>query len=130
MMRVVDDLETAFKEGEPDSLRAAYEAHGSLIYSFCSRIVGKDQANDVTQEVFLSAWRTHERFDSDRGTLAGWLMGIAKFRCIDALRKAGRRPKETGDVIEDLVFGSEEDTTKVERVADRMLLDEALQSVP
>ncbi|MGH1505634.1 MAG: RNA polymerase sigma factor [Acidimicrobiales bacterium] len=131
-----DDLDRRFAAGDPDALRLAYDAHGSMIYTFCVRKVGSDRAPDVTQEVFVAAWRSQRRFDPTKGGLAPWLMGIAKFRCVDALRRDGRHAPErsVGDEWS-LADGSapagpepasDPDT---DRLADRMLLAEALETL-
>ena len=126
-LRVVDPAEAAFAQGDDAALKAAYDAHGSLVYTYCKRSLGAEQAKDVTQEVFLAAWRARERFDSERGSLAGWLMGIAKNKVIDHLRMTGRRVSTVGgtDLVEIAV--TEE---SVSAMADRMLVNEAIQSLP
>jgi RNA polymerase sigma-70 factor (ECF subfamily) len=132
-MRLVDDLESEFRAGSDHALRAAYEAHGSLVYSCCVRTVGEAMAADVTQEVFISAWRSRHRFDAERGSLAGWLIGITKHRCVDALRHAGRRPAFVGsedDIASDPppVHGGD-DGEAIRLVIDRMLLADALDEL-
>ena len=87
--RVEASLAAAFCRGEETALEAAYAAHGSLIYTLCHR-ANPGQAADLTQEVFLAAWRARERFDPTRGPLPGWLVGIAKNKIIDSFRKQGR----------------------------------------
>ncbi|MCP3857304.1 MAG: sigma-70 family RNA polymerase sigma factor [Actinomycetia bacterium] len=122
----VDAVGASFARGGDSALRAAYDAHGSLVYSFCRRALDDDRAKDVTQEVFVSAWRARERFDPSKGSLAAWLMGIAKNRLIDNIRSeqrhADRRaPSEPEDVPTE---------SDVDRVGDRMLVAEALSSLP
>ena len=80
------------------ALRLAYEQFGTLIFTFCSRaLVDRGAAADCTQETFLSAWRSRDGYDPARGSLAGWLMGIARFKVLDAYRAAprSRRPATT-----------------------------------
>ncbi|MDH3754255.1 MAG: sigma-70 family RNA polymerase sigma factor [Acidimicrobiia bacterium] len=125
-LRVIDAVEAAFAQGDEDALRAAYDAHGSLVYSFCRRSLGDDRAKDVTQEVFVSAWRARERFDSSKGSLAGWLMGIAKNRLIDNIRAERRHASRRAD-SEPVELPVE---SNVERVGDRMLVADALKSLP
>ena len=81
----------------------------------------------MTQEVFLAAWRARERFDSQRGSLAGWLMGIAKNKVIDQIRLTGRRVSTVGgtDMAE---IGAT--TEHVSALADRLLVSEAINSLP
>lgn len=125
-LRVIDAVEAAFEGGDEDALRAAYDAHGSLVYSFCRRSLGEDRAKDVTQEVFVSAWRARDRFDSSKGSLAGWLMGITKNRLIDNVRAEQRHASRRSDAeTGDLPVESD-----VERVGDRMLVADALKSLP
>ncbi len=123
----VDEIDAAFESGHADALKAAYDRHGSLIYTYCSRSLGADLARDVTQETFLAAWRARERYQADKGSLAGWLMGIAKNKVIDQHRRNTRRVSTVGgaDVI-DLVAVSED----AGAMADRMLLDDAIETLP
>lgn len=141
-IRVVDDIDQAFLAGDDDGLRRAYDAHGSLIYTFCRRAM-PDAASDLTQETFLAAWRAHRQFDPDRGPLQAWLIGIAKNKVIDAHRKQGRRvaiadtPNGVDAVIESAAsgLGRGGDTSKspveaaVDQLGDRMLLTEALMQL-
>ena len=126
-LRAVDPAEVAFSQGDEHALKAAYDAHGSLIYTYCKRSLGAEVAKDVTQEVFIAAWRARERFDSERGSLAGWLMGIAKNKVIDQLRHAGRRVSTVGgtDMVE---FAAT--TEHVGALADRLLVNDAIASLP
>jgi RNA polymerase sigma-70 factor, ECF subfamily len=124
--RVTDAAEAAFIRGDEDALRAAYDAYGSLVYSFCRRSLGDDRAKDVAQEVFVSAWRARDRFDSSKGSLAGWLMGITKNRLIDNIR-AEQRHADRRSEAEPGELPVESD---VERVGDRMLVADALDSLP
>ena len=126
-LRAVDPAEVAFARGDEEALKAAYDAHGSLIYTYCKRSLGPELAKDVTQEVFLAAWRARERFDAERGSLAGWLMGIAKNKVIDQIRLAGRRVATVGgtDMVE---FQSSSE--HVGALADRLLVNDAIASLP
>ena len=125
-LRVIDAVEAAFARGDGDALRGAYDAHGPLVYSFCHRSLGDDRAKDVTQEVFVSAWQARERFDSSKGSLAGWLMGITKNRLIDNIRAEQRHASRRAN-SEPVELPVESD---VERVGDRMLVADALTSLP
>lgn len=131
-IRVVDDVDQAFRAGDDDGLRRAYEAHGSLVYTFCRRAI-PDAASDLTQETFLAAWRARHQFDPDRGPLQAWLIGIAKNKVIDAHRKQGRRvaiadtPRGIDVAISDRSKSPVE--AAVDQLGDRMLLTEALMQL-
>ena len=72
-----------------------YDRHGGAAFSLAYRIVGdRPAAEDVTQEAFVSIWRSGARFDRTRGSVRAWTLGIVRNRAIDALRReAGRAPK-------------------------------------
>lgn len=120
------DVETAFIRGDDDALRRAYDEYGRLVYSFCARSLGGERAKDVTQEVFLSAWRARERYNPDKGRLGAWLMGIARNRVIDNVRSEKRHSDRRAD--EDSVDLSTE--AEVERTSDQMLVADALRELP
>lgn len=114
-------LEQRFVAGDETALREAFDAHGGLVMGLCRRVVGRD-AEDLTQQVFLAAWRGRERFDADKGSLKSWLAGIARFKAIDHLRAANRRPATGGGEAADLG----EEQVDASRVTDRLVLTEAL----
>jgi RNA polymerase sigma factor (sigma-70 family) len=118
-------LEAAFACGEDGAVKRAYERYGSLIYTLCRRTVGHFDAEEVTQDVFVSAWRSQATYDPSRGGLAGWLVAIARNRAIDHLRRQARRPA-TSMLAEEHGAIATSDVALVNSIADRMLLSEAL----
>jgi RNA polymerase sigma-70 factor (ECF subfamily) len=72
--------------GEPQALEDAYRSLGPLVTSYLGRYVPQPDVEDVMQRVFYELWRVHERFDP-RMSLRGWVLGIARKRAIDHLRK-------------------------------------------
>jgi RNA polymerase sigma-70 factor (ECF subfamily) len=131
------DLVAAFVAGDPAALRSIYDAHQRLVFTFCRTAVGDDAA-DVTQEVFISAWRSRDRFDRSAGSMSGWLMGIARHKVLDHLRKAYRtRDTATADLEAAVPFDArteDDDTAAVERAVDqhaeRLLVADALSRLP
>ncbi len=82
-------------EKDPAAFEVFYDRHGGAGYSLAHRIVGdRSGAEDVTQEAFLSIWRSSARYDPARGSVRSWTLGIVRNRAIDALRRAsGPAPK-------------------------------------
>ena len=72
-----EDVSGVFSKGHPDALRLVYERFGPLVYSIALRSLrARSDAEDVTQQVFVSAWRSRDSFDPKRGTLGGWLVTV------------------------------------------------------
>src|SRR5262245_18014516 len=96
LQRLADeDLMTQVERRDADAFAILYDRHGGAAYSLAHRIVGDPSvAEDVTQEAFLSVWRSGARFDPTRGSVRTWTLGIVRNRSIDALRRlAGSAPK-------------------------------------
>ncbi len=96
MQKLADeDLMILVERKDPTAFEVLYDRHGGAAYSLAHRIVGDAQAaEDVTQEAFLSIWRSGARFDAARGSVRSWTLGVVRNRSIDALRRqAGNAPK-------------------------------------
>jgi RNA polymerase sigma-70 factor, ECF subfamily len=80
---------------DPEAFEVLYDRHGGAAYSLAYRIVGNPAAaEEVTQEAFISVWRSGARFDATRGSVRSWLLSVVRNRAIDFLRsKAGKAPK-------------------------------------
>src|SRR5437879_691959 len=73
--------------GEEHAIRTLYSRFGRPIYTVGLRMLGSvEAAEELTQDVFLAAWRKGGRFDSERGRLSTWLMAIAHNLAVDRLR--------------------------------------------
>ena len=72
-----------------------YDRHADAAFSLAYRICGQRAlAEDVTQEAFLSLWRSGARYDRGRGSVRTWVLGIVHNRAIDAMRRRRRaRPR-------------------------------------
>lgn len=67
-----------------------------MIYSICYKSVGNSfDAEDLTQEVFISAYK--KLIDFDRSYEKAWLGKIAVNKCLDFLKQSGRRTIPTED---------------------------------
>jgi len=108
LQRLADeDLMTLVDAKESDAFAVIYDRHGGAAYSLAHRIVGEaGMAEDVTQEAFLSIWRSSARFDPARGSVRGWVLGAVRNRAIDALRRAAR-PAPKLDLDDDAVLATQ-----------------------
>lgn len=94
-MRDTDDalLVRRVDEGDTDALRVLYERYGGIVFGMTYRVLGDRQAaEECTQDVFVSVWRTARSYDPKRARVSTWLVTIARNRAIDATRRRAARP--------------------------------------
>jgi RNA polymerase sigma-70 factor (ECF subfamily) len=73
--------------GDEVAMRALYGRFGRSVYTLGLRLLGSNEgAEELTQDVFMAAWRKAARFDADRGRLSTWQMAIAHNMAVDRLR--------------------------------------------
>jgi RNA polymerase sigma-70 factor (ECF subfamily) len=81
-------LMEALLAGDDDAIRTLYARFGRPVYSMGLRLLGtREAAEELTQDVFVTAWRKAARFDPARGRLSTWLMTIAHNLAVDRLRR-------------------------------------------
>ena len=87
-----EELMIRVQDGDSDALEVLFDRHGGPAYSLAHRVMGERQAaEDVSQEAFLSVWRTSAGYDAARGSVRSWLLQIVRNRAIDALRRSSGR---------------------------------------
>ncbi|MEU9343419.1 sigma-70 family RNA polymerase sigma factor [Streptomyces sp. NPDC048278] len=87
-----NDLALRFAAGEEGGLEAVYRRWAPLVLSLARRSLGDgSEAEDVTQTVFLAAWRGRRGYSPCRGPLPAWLVGITRRKVADALSARTRR---------------------------------------
>ena len=73
---------------DESALAALSDRYSGLVYAEASRILrDKGAAEEILQDIFYQVWRTAEKFDPQRGSLAGWLVVVARNRAISKLRR-------------------------------------------
>jgi RNA polymerase sigma factor (sigma-70 family) len=101
-------LAGAFSHGDAWTLREVYDRYGPQVYRVAiSTLTNTSDAEEVTQTVFVDAWRARHTFDTSKGSLGGWLMSIAKRRCIDRLRVRDRQRRDIAAVTAISSVGAE-----------------------
>src|SRR6185437_16576929 len=95
-----EDVMQLVRRGDARAFEIIYERHSAAAFSLAYRMMGtRIGAEDVTQDAFLSLWRSGARYDRARGSVRTWVLGIVHHRAIDALRRATVRDR--GLVTED-----------------------------
>jgi RNA polymerase sigma-70 factor (ECF subfamily) len=109
MMDISDnELVKNYREGDKRSFEILVSRHLKSVYFYCLKMVGKDDANDTSQETFIKVWKNIKKFDTSKNFKV-WMFRIARNTCLDQIRK--KQPtvfsdlkKEDDEVmIEDLV---------------------------
>jgi len=84
-----EDVMQLVRGGDARAFEVIYERHSAAAFSLAYRMMGtRAGAEDVTQDAFLSMWRSGARYDRARGSVRTWVLGIVHHRAIDALRRA------------------------------------------
>ena len=90
------DLLKRAVSGSEEAFVTLYRRHQGRVFRFALRMSGDEAAaEEVVQEVFLTVIRGPVRYDAARGSLAAWLLGVARNH---VLRILEREPRPTRDV--------------------------------
>ncbi|PFG18173.1 RNA polymerase sigma-70 factor (ECF subfamily) [Propionicimonas paludicola] len=85
------ELAVRLRNGDQQALAEAFAQHSRLVHTVALRTLGNHHdAEDVTQQVFVAAWRGRHGLDPARGSLAGWLVGITKHVIADVMAQRAR----------------------------------------
>jgi RNA polymerase sigma-70 factor (ECF subfamily) len=120
-------------EGNPRAFELLYDRHGGAAFSLAYRMVGnRVTAEDITQEAFLSIWRSRLRYDPSRGSVRSWVLGIVHNRGIDALRRGAvhERRREAIEGIEERHEAPERTDVEAARREEARSVRTALDALP
>src|ERR687895_1149542 len=112
--------------GDEDAIRTLYARFARPVFGMGMRMLGsRVAAEELTQDVFLAAWRKAGRYDAARGRLSTWLMAIAHNLAVDRLRRtAGRIPVATSGLEELVAVGTSDEEDILDRESVRRVLSE------
>ena len=82
------------RDGDRLALGAAIRMSQAEVWRVAAHLVGPNEADDVTQDVFLRAWRALPSFRAESSGRT-WLLAIARRACADAVRRQSRWRKLT-----------------------------------
>lgn len=116
----VDRLLEQIARGDQEAFAAFYDLTAPAVFGIVLRVLrDRAQAEEVTQEVYVDAWRNATRFDSAFGAAAGWLNTIAHRKAVDRVRSVERstardqrhhelEPQRSDDEVSELVVARDE----------------------
>lgn len=124
-----DELAQRFAAGDEAALRLAYDRYARAVFHLAtSTLANRSDAEDVAQATFVAAWLGRATYDPGRGSLLGWLLGIARRKVVDRLRAVAREDRITESVRhlpEPHPTGPDPD-----RVVDRLVVADELARLP
>jgi RNA polymerase sigma-70 factor (ECF subfamily) len=94
-----EQLARGLAAGSSVAWHALYDAHSEAVWRCVARRVGPHAADvaDIVQETFLAAARSARTFDPARGSVWGWLSGIARRQAALHFRRKQTRPEASGE---------------------------------
>jgi RNA polymerase sigma-70 factor (ECF subfamily) len=117
------------RSGDLAAFEELYRAHAGKLFSVACRMVGNPaDAEDLLQEIFLSA---HRKLDGFRGdsALGTWLYRLATNHCLDHLRSRAARMNQVTDALDDEP-GQAAGRSLAEQTVTKMDLERALARLP
>lgn len=107
---------------EQRAMTEIFDRYSGLVYSVALRVL-KDSghAEDVMQEIFFQLWRNPDSFSPSRGSLAAWLLVIARNRAIDHLRQ-----RRFSEPVDEVVVAS---ATNLQDEAERGIMMQRVQGI-
>jgi RNA polymerase sigma-70 factor (ECF subfamily) len=121
--------------GEDTAWEALLSTHTRRIYNLCYRFTGRvEEAEDVTQEVFIKVFQTLKTYDAAQGSFSTWLNRVARNHLVDHYRRT-RKDRLTSSLEEELPAAEEkpsphtQPTGQVESRERREILQSALDKL-
>jgi RNA polymerase sigma-70 factor, ECF subfamily len=128
-----EDVMQLVRRGDARAFEIIYERHSAAAFSLAYRMMGsRSGAEDVTQDAFLSMWRSGARYDRARGSVRTWVLGIVHHRAIDALRRATvhDRRRSSDEGIEERFEAPERTDVEAARREEAGTVRGAMESLP
>lgn len=125
------DLFTQVRDGDQAAFAVFYDRTAARVFGLVRRVVRDPSiAEDVTQEVFVEAWRTAARYDAERGSVVAWLLTLAHRRAVDRVRsEQAARDRQDRVGRRDVERPVDDVADEVERSLDRQRVRGALDGL-
>jgi len=114
--------------GDRLAMQVLYARHHVRVYRFVLRLVRNEAtAEDLISEVFLDVWRQAGKFEG-RSQVSTWLLSIARFKALSALRKRGEAELDD-EVAEAIVDTADDPQAALEKKDTAAILRNALTAL-
>lgn len=68
-----------------------YDRFSQPVFAMAGHMLGVNEAEEATQEIFMRLWNKASQYDPARGPFSHWFMSIARHHILDKLRARGER---------------------------------------
>ena len=111
-------------DGDAAAWEEIVQRYHRRIYNICYRFAGaSDDAQDLTQEVFIKMYRTLSTYDVDKGAFMTWVTTITRNLLVDHFRKT--KADRLTDSLDSAPSEHEDAQPRSEQIADRGLPPDA-----
>jgi len=128
------DLVPRCRAGDEVAWRELVTRHTRKVFGLAYRFTGRvDEAEDLTQEVFVKVYQTLGKYRESDGPFGGWLMAVARNHAIDHYRRRRqelRRRTEDPAALETMPAREEHPIAGLEREERRQLVHRGLRALP
>jgi RNA polymerase sigma-70 factor (ECF subfamily) len=117
--------------GDEAAFSELFERYQRQIYRYAERVCGCASGDDIVQDTFLAVLRPGSRFDPAKGTVPGYLFGIARHLVIKRLARQGLTLSEPPETVAADVIAAQDtpfDAMARERTID--IVRQAVKSLP
>jgi RNA polymerase sigma-70 factor (ECF subfamily) len=117
------------RAGAPGAFEDLYRAHAPRLFGLACRLVGRSDAEDLLQDIFLAAHRKLGLYRGD-SSLGTWLFRLATNLCVDHLRSRRVKWARLTDALPEEPLAGTAAAGRVMGVVDRLDLERALADLP
>jgi RNA polymerase sigma-70 factor, ECF subfamily len=103
--------------GDAAAWEELVQTHHRRIYNICYRFTGSaDDADDLTQDVFIRVYKSLKSYDLERGAFGTWVTTMTRNMLVDHFRKS--KYERVTDSLEDAPGGGEDVPTLGDQLQD------------
>jgi len=128
------DLLPRCRGGDEAAWRELVALHTRKVFGLAYRFTGRvDEAEDLTQEVFVKVYQTLGRYRESDGPFGGWLMAVARNHAIDHYRRRKQERLRRADdpaILDGAPAREEHPMAGLEREERRHLVHSGLRALP
>jgi RNA polymerase sigma factor (sigma-70 family) len=117
--------------GDETALEEVYDRWSALVHTYAVRALhDSHDAEEVTQQVFVAAWRSRHTLTPSPSALPAWLVGIARHKVADVRAARAREAARLAAVV--ALPGVHDDALQAadDEIAERLVVRQAVEDLP